>query len=670
MTLTRLNELAALWAEGMLRACWQGALAAGIVWLLCRLLPRLPAATRALLWWLVCVKALLGLFTTGPLALAVLPASPVARAVPAPTQPVFVEELALAPQAAPGKPIAGVPSSPAPRLSTSVLLLILWLVGVGALLALVGLERGVVRRLAAQAHPCATDTMRLRDIARALGLASSPPVLVSERAKSSLVTGLWRPKVVLCQADLTRLTPSELGAVLAHELAHIRRGDLLAGVVPNVARLVFFFHPLIWLACREYDLAREAACDTEALRVSGMAPADYGRLLLKLSLPSPPLASAVGMATLGVASPDSLLLRRRLQGLRHRAGLPRWASSLALITALAALSLHLTPGSARPTKPGPQPARPLAPAPIVSAAPPALTLPDLGLTKGIDTMFRRSLEPKEPKPLPRPLGKKPALSATLATASLALASAPTLLAPPPSAAQSLPPVPVSPEAPTAPAAPVAPVAPVAPAAPSAQASRYQYTLRVGGSYSTHTQDGKVATAQRELAKAQPGDCLVVDRDGKRYLITDAETLRKLQDNYAPLEALGKQMEAKGKEMELSSKPMEELGKQMEALGKQMEVKGKELEALGKQMENASDTERKAIQEKMRAVQQEMRAPAEEMRQFGKKMREQGDKTRVPGNEMRALGQQMRTAAKEANERMVTLLDTAFKNNLAVEQKTP
>ncbi|WP_309714114.1 M56 family metallopeptidase [Armatimonas sp.] len=683
MNLTNLDELATLWSEGMLRACWQGALAVGIVWCLCRLFPRLPAATRALLWWLVCLKALLSLVTTGPLKLAVLPAAPAPSSptvvlTPVAVQSVSVRALPQFSQTAPRSPIPPAPPALSAHLSVSSALFTLWLTGVLALLALVSRERRTVRQLAAQARPCEEATP-LREVARAVGLASSPPILVSERTKSSLVMGLWRPKVVLCQADMIRLTQSELRAVLAHELAHIRRKDLLAGTLPNLARLVFFFDPFVWLACREYDLAREAACDAEALRVSGMAPAEYGRLLLKLSLPSPPLTPTAGMVTLGVASPDGLLLRRRLQGLRRGTGLPRGASSLALLATLGAFSLHPTRGSARiaavrsepPLAAPPAAKAPIQPlSPVVPAGQPAITLPNLVITKGIDTMFT---PPTQPKPLMRPLGLKSKLSTALATASLSLVATPLLLTPAPVAAQvQIPPpapaIPQIPAIPAVPAVPFVPVVPSVPAVPEGQASRYQYTLRMGTSYSVHSQDSKVATAQRELAKAQPGDCLVVDRDGKRYLITDPETLRKLQDNYASLEVLGKQMEAKGKEMELMSKPMEEFAKQMEAFGKQMEEKGKEMEALGKQMESASEAERQGILEKIRALQQQMKAPAEEMRQLGKKMRESGDKRRQPGSEMRELGQKMRVAAKEANERMMSTIDTSFKNNLAVEQK--
>jgi hypothetical protein len=171
-------------------------------------------------------------------------------------------------------------------------------------------------------------------------------VLVSERIDCSLVIGPWAPSVVLCRADMERLTPEELRGLLAHELAHVRRQDLWTGFLPNLARLVFFFDPLVWLACREYDLAREAACDAEALRVSGMPLAAYGRLLLKLGVTSaaataPQQRSPVG--ALGAVSPDGVLLRRRLQSLqslmRGSSGLPRWRGAFLLGAAVGLLSL-------------------------------------------------------------------------------------------------------------------------------------------------------------------------------------------------------------------------------------------------------------------------------------------------------------------------------------------
>ena len=74
---------------------------------------------------------------------------------------------------------------------------------------------------------------------------------------------------------------------LAHELAHLRRGDLWLGWVPALAEALLFFHPLVRRAAREYALAREEACDAEALRLTGAEPGDYGQLLLAFGVARP-----------------------------------------------------------------------------------------------------------------------------------------------------------------------------------------------------------------------------------------------------------------------------------------------------------------------------------------------------------------------------------------------
>ncbi len=108
----------------------------------------------------------------------------------------------------------------------------------------------------------------------------SPPAIESPQ-----VTGLWRTTVLL-PAD-QRLTPEESAMALAHELAHLRRGDLWLVWVPAIAQRLFFFYPLVGWAMREYALSREAACDAQVLQQTGTMPQAYGRLLLRLGIAHP-----------------------------------------------------------------------------------------------------------------------------------------------------------------------------------------------------------------------------------------------------------------------------------------------------------------------------------------------------------------------------------------------
>src|SRR5205085_2264183 len=64
---------------------------------------------------------------------------------------------------------------------------------------------------------------------------------------------------------------------------HLRRHDLWLGLLPVLARMLFFCFPLAWLAYREWTTAQELACDAAALEASRMPPARYAALLVKIA---------------------------------------------------------------------------------------------------------------------------------------------------------------------------------------------------------------------------------------------------------------------------------------------------------------------------------------------------------------------------------------------------
>ena len=65
------------------------------------------------------------------------------------------------------------------------------------------------------------------------------------------------------------LSPEDLRLALAHEMAHVKRGDLRLALLPAAMQVLFFFHPLVWLASAEWAAAREEACDALALQATG-----------------------------------------------------------------------------------------------------------------------------------------------------------------------------------------------------------------------------------------------------------------------------------------------------------------------------------------------------------------------------------------------------------------
>ncbi len=88
---------------------------------------------------------------------------------------------------------------------------------------------------------------------------------------------------------MERLTPSQLEAVLAHELCHVRRRDNLTSVIHMIVEAVFWFHPLVWWIGARLVEERELACDEEVLRL-GSEPRVYAEGILnvcKLYVESP-----------------------------------------------------------------------------------------------------------------------------------------------------------------------------------------------------------------------------------------------------------------------------------------------------------------------------------------------------------------------------------------------
>src|SRR5208282_5737717 len=108
-----------------------------------------------------------------------------------------------------------------------------------------------------------------------LGLRCRPLLLASAEVRCPLLLGVCRPAVVLPDFLAKGGDIAGLRLILAHELAHCRRRDLLWAWLPAVAEFLFFFHPLVWLARREIRLAQEVACDALAVGSTSASPAVY-----------------------------------------------------------------------------------------------------------------------------------------------------------------------------------------------------------------------------------------------------------------------------------------------------------------------------------------------------------------------------------------------------------
>jgi prepilin-type processing-associated H-X9-DG protein len=121
--------------------------------------------------------------------------------------------------------------------------------------------------------------------------------------------GVAHPVILLPASLLTGCSVSQLRLMLAHEIIHLRRRDLLWGGLPALAQRLFWFHPLAWLAGGEWHLAQELACDEEVVRITRTRPGDYGEVLVKVAAQAFTRAAGGWMAA-GVLESSQTLQRR------------------------------------------------------------------------------------------------------------------------------------------------------------------------------------------------------------------------------------------------------------------------------------------------------------------------------------------------------------------------
>jgi len=193
-------------------------------------------------------------------------------------------------------------TSPAKESSWSGFAIIraVWMTGVLVGIVVLGTGLAQLARLATRARRLQHGvwTNRAESIARELGLARPVALLLSAHPSLLVTWGLLRPKVVLPSAAAS--WPDErVRIVLYHELAHVRRHDWIVLVAAEALKCVYWFNPLMWVACARLRRESEQACD-DAVMNRGVDGSDYATVLVdiardlkhrrRLWLPAPAIA--------------------------------------------------------------------------------------------------------------------------------------------------------------------------------------------------------------------------------------------------------------------------------------------------------------------------------------------------------------------------------------------
>src|SRR6266478_230006 len=117
-----------------------------------------------------------------------------------------------------------------------------------------------------------------REMQHRLGISRAIRYRESLHLDAPAVVGWFRPVVLLPISALSGLTELQLRAVIAHELAHIRRLDAFFNLFQVAAETLLFYHPAVWWLSERIRAERENCCDDVALSVCGN-PAEYARAL-------------------------------------------------------------------------------------------------------------------------------------------------------------------------------------------------------------------------------------------------------------------------------------------------------------------------------------------------------------------------------------------------------
>jgi beta-lactamase regulating signal transducer with metallopeptidase domain len=284
-------------------------------------------------------------YTVGVMCLVTMAAMPIATTIyiahGASAAPSAVRDLTVGDGQATALAVAAVGRLTPGAASTRDLraaVVVSWLAGV--ILLSLRLFGGWVmtRRLVDGARgPAAPDVRGLaRRVAERLALARLVDVFESPTIAVPMMVGWIKPCVILPTAALAGLTPVQVEALLAHELAHVRRHDYLVNLLQSAIETLLFYHPAVWWISRDVRETREHCCDDVAVAVCDRVV--YASALADLAA----LAKMTTGQRFALAATDGSLVgrvRRILSGRDDgREGRPGWLPAVLLAFTVAGMA--------------------------------------------------------------------------------------------------------------------------------------------------------------------------------------------------------------------------------------------------------------------------------------------------------------------------------------------
>ncbi len=173
----------------------------------------------------------------------------------------------------------------------------------------------------------------LEDCKRQMGIHTPVTVVENSRVGSPALFGFIRPRLLLPKGMLAAFGPGELRYVFLHELAHVKRYDIVVNWLMSCLQVLHWFNPLVWYAFYRMRADRELACDALALsRTQPSQSAEYGRTIVNLleRFSRPRYLPAMA----GILESKSQLKRRITMIARFKKSSYRWSVPAVILLAV------------------------------------------------------------------------------------------------------------------------------------------------------------------------------------------------------------------------------------------------------------------------------------------------------------------------------------------------
>jgi beta-lactamase regulating signal transducer with metallopeptidase domain len=519
----------------------------------------------------------------------------------------------------------------------------------------------------------------------AIQFAMQRPIqlLICNELDSPVTAGWWKPIILMPAALATRLPPDLIEALLAHELAHIKRHDYLINLLQSTIEAVLFFHPVVWWLSKQIRIERENIADDLAADILG-EPRQLAVALAALDefqFAGPLLAPAAHGGNL------MSRIQRLMKPTQHVLG---WKMSAVLIgLALACITVyaHDKTSVARKSE--------VAATSAVAAVEAADAVEAVAVADEATAVADAKTAAAD--------AATAAKDAETALADTATAAADSEMAAPDEIDTA------DEESGKSSEENVDSKSSSTTSHNNGKKFHQSYAMVTDGKkgfmISGSTDDiGAVEKARKKLR----GDFLWFRRDGKAFIVQDPAVIAEVKSAWkdsnkisAEMDTLGAKMEVHSKVMsgisekmqavsgggQSQSKSMEKISKDMELIGSQQEAIGRRIEAIGEQMVDAkTDSERKALDQKMQLQSAKMVPLAGKMQSLDKLMALQSsqlDQSLQPldalskemdmaakpmeplSKQMDVLGKKLEALTKVADEKVVRIIDDTVNNGQAI-----